>query len=204
MSTGNRVDVLTPGDCHTNFIPNQRRLPAKLTSHLLELFQAGLCHVGYAAFQSFTMHSLYLKVPKKAPIYSDERNSQCNPGVGYNHKMSANTCSHCAWSYRNDSVQVFENAVIIPLSELQFSLRTIKDILDEAPTEFPLTGIYVRFLAASEGLLTPSSGYPSASIEWVLVARKDRFNKPMLGLPASQAIVQALVGYHVISYHHLN
>lgn len=193
MSVGNRVPMSRNGDCQTYFVSEGALSTTGPLSEAFEAMQEQQNHLGYLAIQSAAKLSMYQRVPGRSPIFTSDGKTVCEPAIGYNHLMSTNRCIECPWNNGNASVFNFEYAAIIPLTELQGALKTMKAILDENPIELPFTGIYVRFLPESDGLMTINSGHASVAIEWLLITRVDRFNKPMLGMPTSQALIQALV-----------
>ncbi len=195
LSVGQRVPVTKPGNCQTNFISEGPRFITEPLSKALERMQRDGNHLGFFVVQEIMKLSLFHRTTIRSPIFSLKNSKRlCNPAIGFSHRMSANNCRKCSWSNGvNRSLLEFEMAAIIPLSEFQEAIKTMKNILDEFPVEFPLSGIYFRFLAASDGLLTVNSGRASVAVEWILVPRTDKFRAPMLGLPVCQALLQALV-----------
>lgn len=196
MSVGNRVPLNTTGNCQTYFVSEGPRSMTEPLSEALERMQEGMDHLGFFTIQSLAKLSLYQKVPGRSPIFTTNGKTFCEPAIGYSHQMLANRCVECPWQHGNASVFEFEFAVIIPLSELQGSLNTMRELLQEYPMELPLTGMLFRFLPPSDGLMAINSDRPSVAIEWVLVPRKERFKNAMLGISVSQAMVQALVSYY--------
>ncbi|CAL8111611.1 unnamed protein product [Orchesella dallaii] len=198
LSVGNRVPANTTGSCKTNFISNMPKANSVALSMTLELMQKTRDRVGFHLIQEYAKLGLYKEVPGRDPMYTDENTGTiCAPvAVGYSHRMVTNKCEECFWEQGPYSLLDDDANIALPLDQLQSALETIRRIvIDEYETYFPLNGIYFRFLTSSDAYVAINSGRKSVSIEWITVPRYDK-STIKLGLPAYQAMGQALINKH--------
>ncbi|CAL8139498.1 unnamed protein product [Orchesella dallaii] len=196
LSVGNSVPISTPGNCQTYLISESPAGTSLGFATAIETMQEGMDHLGMFLIQGFTKLSLYQQVIGKSPIFTEDGKTLCNTAVGFNHRMVSNRCNECAWNHGNASLLQQDYEIIVPLSELQGALHTLRSIMQEQPVEFPLTGIYFRFLSSSDALMSINSDQESVAIEWMLVPRADRYSDAILGLPSIQAFTQAVIEKH--------
>lgn len=193
LSEGIRVPLQASGNCQTHFIPEAPRGSVQALGTAVEIMQDGHDHFGFYILQALSKLSLFEEVPGRSPIFTENGKTMCNPAIGFSHRMTSNRCNVCAWDHGRDSLRNMQFEVAIPLKEFMNAVKTLRQIFDEYPVEFPLNGVFFKFLRESDSLLGLNSDRDSVSIELVLAPRIDRFRKPMMGLPVEQAVTQALV-----------
>ncbi|CAL8121300.1 unnamed protein product [Orchesella dallaii] len=187
-------------DCEVHFLPDVSRWKTGIFKTLLELFQKYNVEFGLYLLELFNMKSLVQPILGKTPLFLQQNSKgeeNCNPAVGFSHKIPANKCNDCPWDAEDNSISFDESSIIIPLSELSPALEIIRSILREHPTQFYLNGIYFRFIIPSfNDSLAFEGNQEAVAIEWVHATRLDRFNDARAGLEVTQTLLQTLVHKH--------
>lgn len=207
LSIGNRVPVTTSGTCETHFISEGSQVSTSVLSVALEVMQATSDSIGYFLLQTVAMMGLYRAVPARTPIYTeDDGLTPCHDlpsAIGYSHLIMSNKCKECPWRNQGEfPFMVDDSNVAIPLSELPSALLTLRDIVHDCLAQFPLNGIYFRFLNSSDAFMAINNGMQMVSIEWVTPQRYDKYEQQKFGLAAFQAMGQALVSTFLIPFLH--
>jgi hypothetical protein len=179
--------------------------PDKITSlhDIYETLQERRHTVALAAIEENTMISLYDKVVGRPPVYTEDGENIANPAVGYGWRLMANRCTpgFCMFENGNKSLYYDDNSMGLDVGELPGLVMTIKEILQELPLAFPVTGIAMRFNRPSENLMSVAYGRKTVVVELITHTREDPFRTPKNGIAAQQAILQAMVGIgNVLSF----
>lgn len=195
LGIGSRVPVYQTGNCETRYISDLSWLTSNAFSVAVEAFQAAKDDIGLFHVQSYAKLSLYKDVPGKEPIFvEDDGETPClETAIGFGHRMTSNKCRECAWNRGPRPLTPEVDNIIIPLNKLMPALRTLGEIFTNQLAQFPLNGIYVRFLTAGDAYMAVNGGDKEwVSIEWVTVPRWDR-SQPRVGVAAYQIMGQVLV-----------
>lgn len=195
LGIGSRVPVHQTGNCETRYIPNISWLTSNAFSVAVEAFQAAKDDIGLFHVQSYAKLGLYKEVPGRDPIFVEEDGeTPClETAIGYGHRMISNKCRDCAWDRGPRPLTPEEGNIVIPLNKLMPAMRTLGEIFKNQLVQFPLNGIYFRFLRTGDAYMAVNGGGSEwVSIEWVTVPRWDR-SQPMVGISAYQIMGQILV-----------
>jgi len=201
VGKGTYESVNTPGNASSNFIPNA--FPSFLAASNLgfEALQSSRNKLGLDAVATFTATSLHMKVVGKPPVFTEDGTHIKNPGTGYAWRLQSNKCSEdgnegserCSWHGDRDTILPEESSMAFDISEFTGVMNMMREVIQEYPVSFPLVGIYVRFLKASTGLVSISSGRTTFTVEWATPMRRNPFQDAKDGISAYQLMLQRMV-----------
>ncbi|KAJ6635041.1 L-gulonolactone oxidase 2 [Pseudolycoriella hygida] len=198
------VPTKTPGNALGNVVPTSSLKESIFSTLYKELaFDLSTSECQEASTLGMKMlHILELSLIRLTVNQSpcNKSNELLNVAVGYPHEMISSICSKesqseeiCSWLHPEPySKKTLNVEFSCELTDLPVVIATMKDILNNSPSAFPVYGILIRFSGKNDIYMSTSYGMDTVHIEWFLWKRTDQYKEPSGNLAGYQTIQQAL------------
>lgn len=195
ISKADEVDIDTPGNAHTNLVPNTFPSITTVTKVGLEAIQLANNSLAMNVIQDLTEEALYAPTVIKEYVFEEENGKFVNPAFGYSHKLMMSRCKKCAWNnFMIENLEILPEDFSLAFDIKHFSkvIADLEDLFDKFPTAFPLFGLIFRFSLPSRGVLAISKGVTTVHIDVTYPMRMDPFNSAPYQLQVMQSFIQLL------------
>ncbi|KAJ3113016.1 hypothetical protein HDU96_003892 [Phlyctochytrium bullatum] len=118
-----------------------------------------------------------------------------NPATGFGRKIMNNYCVEgtCPWDLAESPLELVDISISIPIAQLPAASLAVKEVLKQYPACLAFNGIFLRFVRASNAVLSTAAGRDSVYFEIVTTRRSRPEVDARFEIDAISAIAQLLI-----------